>query len=313
MVYNSDNKRTWWFVSKENMILTHSLFGKTTKKGMGAEDCIEQTYHAYCTYSDPKLLEAVKKCWKFDGKKYRPQRYPIYYEGMTSMSRDHVIYSLLTFIKSGMSKEELSNYVLKLPFRIGDGIGKIMNPELWLWCRLIAGKKIGYLYYPVQLLLMWVYFISNKIVGKRAGFDLYDEDHPSVYNVMQNNEKPERIRKLAKLLYPTYALKLIANMTNVCDDNWFIRKIRKIGLKMTPTYNYVLKQLFKAELTDVEKDDLQNFIPINHDRWSVILNPLINDRPSYRILDYKSFKPWKGLFDENYLDKDYAIWLINNK
>ena len=312
MKYNPNTKKTWWFVSDEHMILNHNLFNENNiPKDFGAEDCIAQTYFAYCVYNDEKLLNGIMNCWKFDGKKYRPQRYPVAYSGMTGMSRDHVIYSLCAFLESGMDKNEISKYVTKLPFKLGDSLGKIMNPELWLWCRLIAGRKIGKLYYPLHLILMYLYYVWNKIISRIAKFNLYQEGHPSIYTVIQNNDKPERIRKLANMLYPTYALLFTATMDSYCGDNWFMKKIRKIGLKMTPTYNYVIKLLFRGHLTTEELVDIQNCIPMYADRWSAILNPWINDRPSYRILEYEYFKPWEGMFDENFLDKDYAIWLIN--
>jgi hypothetical protein len=312
MKYNPNNKNTWWFVSDENMILTKNLFGKTEfPKDYGVQDCIEQTYHGYCVYKDQNLLNGILDCWKFDGKKYRVQRYPVEYPGMVGMSRDHIIYSIATFLESGMKKKEIAQYVTKLPFNLGDSLGKIMNPELWLWLRLMAGKKIGKLYYPLQLFLMNIYYLQNKIIDKFAKFNLYYEDHPSVYKVIQNQDKPEKLRKFAKMLYPTYALKFTATMTNYCDDNWFTRRIRRIGLKMTPTYNYVIKSLFKGKLTNEEKDYAKKCIPIYWDRWSAILIPMVNDRPSYRILEYKHSNATEEMFEENFLDKDYCVWLID--
>lgn len=154
MKFDPKTKSTWYYVSDENMMINHNFHGDKRLSEQGVHDSIEQTYHAYITYEYEPFIDAIKNCWKkvdyknpimkhFFGFKYKPQRYPISYENMKSMSRDHVIYSLMAFYHSGMSKDDLWDRVKRLPFMIGDNLGTIMTPELWLWGRLISGKKIG--------------------------------------------------------------------------------------------------------------------------------------------------------------------------
>lgn len=322
MKFNPNNKNTWWFVSDENMMLFHNIWGNNTAvELMGAHDCVEQTYHAYVAYGHEPLIDGIKSCWKIKEYKnpimkklygwgYKPQRYPIAYPGIVGMSRDHVIYSLMAFIHSGMSKSELYDRVKRLPFMIGDKLGKTMTPELWLWGRLISGKAIGQLFYPLVLVEMILYYYWNMYIDKKAGFGLYKEDHPSKYEVWLNKDKPEKYVYWSKKMFPIYALKLVANMTSVLPNNWFIRQVRKIGLKMTPTYNYVIRILFKGSVTEEEVKDIENYNPLFAERWSAMLNRKTNDRTSYRIIELQN---WEGIFDENVLDRDYAIKLIENE
>lgn len=308
--FDPNNKNTWWFVSNENMMLTHNIWGNNSSiETMGVHDCIEQTYHAYVAYGYKPFIDGIRSCWVYDeaNDKYKPQRYPISYPGMRGMSRDHVIYSLMAFIYSGMPKNNISEYVKRLPFNIGNEVGKTMTPELWLWGRLISGKLVGCLFYPLILIEMIFYYFWNIMVDKIAGFELYSETHPSKYSVWLKKDKPKKYNYLGGKLFPTYALKLVANMTSILPDNWFIKMTRKIGLKMTPTYNYVIRLLFKGQLNENEIIDLKNYEPIYHERWSAILNNKINDRLSYKIVEHQC---WNGMFDYNNLDKDYALKLL---
>jgi hypothetical protein len=319
MKFNPNNKNTWWFVSDENMMLSHNILVKDAQLDMmGVHDCVEQTYHAYVTYEYEPFIEGIKSCWKkveyenpimkkLFGYKYKPQRYPISYPYMQGMSRDHVIYSLMAFIHYGMSKIELYEYVKRLPFMIGDRFGMTMTPELWLWGRLISGKLIGQLFYPLILIEMIYYYYSNKLIDKIADFGLYKEDHPSEYKVWLSIDKPEKYNYWSKVMFPTYALKLAANMTSVLPNNWFIRQVRKIVLKMTPNYNYVIRMLFKGEILEDEIEDINNYNPLYHERWSAMLNRKTNNRQSYRIIEKQN---WEGILSENVLEKDYAIKLF---
>lgn len=321
---NVENKNTWRYVSDENMILTHGLWQEEHKglKYCGAEDCIEQTYHAFIAYNNDIFIKGIENCWKkveykswimkkLFKYKYKPQRYPITYEGMTEMSRDHVIYSILAFYYSSMSLNKLKDYINHLSFFIGGKLGKTMTLSLWLWLKLISNNKIGLLYYPVQLFEIYINYLWNEFIEKIIGINLYKEQDIEKFTLIPKKDKPKIITFFRDLLYPTFALKLVANQTTILPNNWFIRKIRKYGLKMTPDKNYVIRCLFKEFINSEEFSKIYNLTPIYGERWSNMLNPYYNDRDARRILDLPAFKNKKDiLFKENYVDKDYALKLL---
>lgn len=321
MGFNLNNKETWWYVSEENMMLNHDVWGREGLWCQGVHDSIEQTYHAYVAYGYEPFIDGIKNCWKkieyknpilkkLFGYYYKPQRYPIKYDGMKGMSRDHVIYSFMAFIKSGMSKEEIYEYASHLTWKIGDNIGTIMTPKLWLWMMLISGKKIGYLYYISVMFGMLSANNKNNFIEKISGYGFaINEEEQKNFKPLFSNEKPKIIKTIANMYFPTYAVKLTANMLNVVPENWFVKKSRYYAIKMIPKHNVVLKLLLKQNLTETEISELLNYKSMTGDRWSDQLNKWYSDRPLYII---EERYPEKEYTKENTLDKDYALKLYYN-
>lgn len=288
-------KETWWFVTPQNMVLNQDVYQRKrdVMDDYGANDCIEQTYHAYVAYGEERLIKGIKECWNHK----KPQRYPIAFDGMKGMSRDHIIYSLMAFIYSGMSKEELNSYVKKVPFFIGDNLGTTMTLGLWLWMKLISGKKIGKLYYAYVWLDTLLNVTYNLILDKKYKTGFIDED-PETFVYGNHN------REIAKKYYPTYALKLAANMLYVVDDNRFTRKTKKLLLKITPSRNYVLKILLGEKVSN----DITHK-PMSCYSWSEMLNPIICNRPI--MLLERHFPQYD--IEKYCVDKDYLFKLISTQ
>ena len=316
-----ETKEYWWYVSDEKMMLNHEVWGRTTLNTQGVHDSIEQTYQAYVAYGYEPFIDGIKSCWKrkeyknallrlIYGYYYKPQRYPIEYEGMRGMSRDHVIYSIMAFIHSGMNKVELWEYIKRIPFNIGDNIGTLMTPKLWLWGRLVSGKLIGQLYYPMVAWSAFKNYHTNKMVESVLGFGMGVEEHQTQFKPLFRQEKPKIIKTLTGLYYPTYANKLTANMLKVVPQNWFTKIAKKYSLKMVPTYNYAQKILLGGKLSEEEIADLSTYEPMTGDRWSDQLNKWYSDRPLYII---KNRYPDKNYTDGNCLDKDYALKLLEKQ
>lgn len=286
-------KETWWFVSNQNMMLNQDVFQRNRDNldDYGVNDCIEQTYHAYVAYKEERFLTGIKNCWL--GKK--PQRYPIRFPEMKGMSRDHIIYSFMAFIHSGMSKEEINSYVNSVPFFIGDNLGTTMTLKLWLWMKLISGKKIGVLYYPLVYLSALYNVNYNLFIDKKYKTGFIDEDQDTF--VTGNH-----MREIAKKYYPTYALKLSANMLSVVSDNWFTKNAKKLLLKITPSKNYVIKILLGEK---VDKNVVHK--PMTCYCWSEMLNPIICNRPI--MLIEKNFPQYS--VEKYSVDKDYLTTLLS--
>ena len=98
-------------------------------------------------------------------------------------------------------------------------------------------------------------------------------------------------------------------MLDCIRENWFVKKIRKNSLKFVPKYNYVLKMLFRQELTEEEIKDLKYYKSMSCDRWSDQLNKWYSNRKLY-IIEEKH--PDKNFTTDNELDRDYALKLYEN-
>lgn len=308
-------KKTWWYVSDENIMLSHYMGNidyeydnKNNLWSQGVHDSIEITYEAYQTYKYEPFIDGIKSCWKKietkNGYYYKPQRYPIAYESMIDMSRDHVMYSICAFLESGMSQEEVWEYAGKV--KLGKKLGLTMSPELWLWLRLVSNKKIGLLYYPLMLCNSYLYLLANKLVDKVSGFG--PEDHPDAFKPLIRAEKPGIVNMLANAyLLPPYAVKLVLEQINRIPQNWWVKQIRKNMGKLVPKYNIVLKKLAGLEITEEDKQIVLNHKSMTADRWSMSMNRWTNDRRIYYIDEEW---PEKNFLIENNLQKDYAMKII---
>lgn len=309
------DKETWWYVSDENMMCSHYMYnidyGYNTEDKLwsqGVHDCVEITYEAYQTYKYEPFIDGIKSCWKKietnNGYYYKPQRYPIAYESMKDMSRDHVMYSICAFLESGMSQKDIWEYAGKV--KLGKKRGLTMNTELWLWLRLVSGKKIGWLYYPLMLRNSFIYLLGNKLIDKISGFG--EEEHPDRFKPLLIAEKPKIVNMLAKsYILPTYALKLILEQLNRIPQNWWTKQIRKNINKLVPKYNFVLRKLAGMEISDGDKEIIRNHKSNTADRWSMTMNRWTNDRIIYNI-DEKW--PERKFLIANNLQKDYAMKII---
>lgn len=240
---------TYWYVSDKNMMLNHSDCDG------GIYDSIERTWTAYYTYGDERFVEAIKSCWTkvyrtnwlskliFGKYYYQGERYPELTN--TDMSRDHTIYGFCAMKMSRMSNDDLYEIIKHLRFKIGNKPGKRMTPDLWLWLRLISGRKIGYLYYPLELIFMYFSSIGNKIIDNLTGLGV--EQTQDEFKTITNANRPKILEKLTNLYFPNYAVKLVATQLSIIPDNWFSKKIKKYTLKMVKK-NYVLQLLLDDKI-----------------------------------------------------------------
>lgn len=296
---------TYWYVSDKNMMLNHSDCDG------GVYDSIERTYMAYYAYGDERFINGIKSCWTkvyrtnwlskliFGDYYYQGERYPG--GENTDMSRDHTIYGFCAMKMSGMSNEDIYEIASHLRFRIGIKLGKIMTPDLWLWLRLISGKKIGYLYYPIIFTFMFFSSIGNWIIDKLTGLGV--EQSQDEFKIITNNDRPKILKKLTDMYFPNYAVKLVATQLSILPNNWFNKKIKKQVLKMVKN-NYALRLLLDDENIPT-KEEINNYKPMSGDRWADFLNPWMTNSNLY-ILD-------EELLRANTLDKDYLLKIYENK
>jgi len=289
-MYNPTTQSTYWYVDQEwNMMQNLSV---TEVYDDGHYDAIESTYHAYLAYRDSRFIDGIKSCWKDNGKKLKGQRYPSPGWESIGISRDHTIYSFCAFVESGMSKEDILSYAKRMPFNLGIELGMKMTPSLWLWLRLISGKSIGKLWYPVCWSGKFFARLQNWIADILVGS--YPNETPQDDYVFIKDKTKEMIFK-DSLHYPTFALKLAAAQLMTLPDSWWKKQINKQALKLTPSENFLLQIIFGGE---VSSDKIDNYKPMYGSRWD---NELVPERTRGSIMEVITNKEHKSA---NQLDVD---------
>jgi len=307
MALDINSKTSWWFVSDHHMMLAHSPWYETHMIGYGAGDSIERTYEAYMTYRWPGFIQAIESCWKKTDKGYKPQRYPVPYLGMHGMSRDHVIYSMLAFkegVDTGLiSMTKFEEYVDGCPFIIGDNVGTIMTPALWFWMQLMVGRRIGNMYYVIELISAIKNVAWNKFLNLFSGINYGKEVNQHEFVPIFNQDKTKWTNMLIKAYYPTYALKLAAHMVSAVHQNVLTRWTKKILMKICPEDNVLIKSLLVGadglSLSDLDKATF--YESMTCDRWSGQLNPVYNDRPIYLVSSRDGADSTCNDFDRDYV------------
>lgn len=302
--YDPQTATTYWRVDKQNNMMEN--ISVTDIYDDGHYDGIGLTTYAYAAYKDPRFIEGIKSCWvktkrKFlPGYYYKGQRYPGG-EPWTpiGISRDHTIYTFISFKLAGMSDEEIWEYAKHMPFNLGIDLGMKMTPSLWLWLRLMSNKWIGKLYYPICYIEILLSTWQNKLLDAiTGGFDeaLSQDDYYYIEN------KPKALQFMRDLYYPTYALKLAAFQLWLIPDTKLKAKIKKMALKLVPKYNPLLTMMFGGDVTE---EEIINFKSMYGDRFSDEMDPFRTRGMVLKVID----KPEHIV--SNAVDKDLLITIYN--
>lgn len=287
MSLNFETKETHWYVD-ENHVMREKSDADHNK-----HDSCETQYHAICAYRRLVLLFPVKDCME-----NKPQsRYPIPYDGMQPMSRDHIIYNLCAIMESECRLSYLKSVIPPIIF--DKGKGSYMNLQMWLWTKLITDKKIGKLFYPIALFQAVKNSLWNRVLNKIFDYDNLEDD------VFWHNDSIEYDynKTKASLYYPVYAIKLVATMLQYVPKNWFSKQIKKQLLKITPDKNFAIKIMLGDK--SVKYNDVIYFRPIDKPRWSQMINPMRNNR-TFRYLTEKEM-------EFNCVDNGYLMYLWNKR
>jgi hypothetical protein len=292
-MYQPNNKQTYWYVDSLNMISTQPIPNEWDD---GHYDGIEKALHAFIAYGDERFIKGIDSCWRWEGNKFVGKRYPNFNWNEAGISRDHTIYSFVAWKLSGQSNNFLLYKAESLPLQLGASLGMLQTPSLWLWLRLISGKKIGLLWYLWKLLSSTLALVENKLVSLLFNFPLKETPQESFVKGKQS--------KVDKLLFPTYALKLAAFQFYVLPDSFIKRVIQKIYLWNVPSENTLLKVMFGGK---VSQEQVDNYKPMYGDRWSDELNP---QRTRGDILEVITNEEH---LEANTLDKDLLQEIYNKK
>lgn len=309
--FNFESKHSWWTV-EPGVDLVLYRDNMMHQSDNGKRDCIGRTWDAYRTYGDPRFLEAILRCWTYNGEdgKFHGTRYPTPYPGQVPISRDHVyntIFALHHAVKRGDSSEEFfQHFVSCQPFRLSGFARQSLSMHLWL--KLLQGKKIGYLYYPLTYLSVKGYKAWNRLIYGIMGnyWKLGDEHHQDDFKPILEFPRLGILDKLTGLLFPNYALMNLGQQLELLPNKKWVDRIRKQCHPLVPSNNYVGKLLFHHP-DGVSRQEVEQYHPMNGDRWSDILNPWINYGRNIHKLD-------SSYLGENELDKDLlrTLWEERN-
>lgn len=299
--FNFESKKAWWIVEQGINIVIYN--GNVMHQcDNGKRDSLGRTFDAFIAYNDKRFLDGILSCWKFDGEYWRGKRYPVDYPTEVPMSRDHVyntIFALKKGIELGMvDKEYYEHFINHQPTKLSDFAKQTLSMKMWL--KLLQGKKIGKLYYPITYFILKAYKIWNKFIYKVTGTgELGWEQHQNEFVPILIFPRASVLDKITGLLFPNYALISIGHQIEILDSEKWKNRIKKEAWDLIPKYNYYGKLLFDHP-DGVTKEEIDNYKPMIGDRWSDVLNPWINYGRNIHKLD----ETWLG---ENELDKDLLI------
>jgi len=260
----------------------------------GRYEAIARSFIAYVCYGDERFIEGIESCWIKKGKKYIGKPYPVKADKLPPLVADHVAYTIFAFKYSGYSQEALKDFI--------NNIKTTYNISFYLWTHALIGNKINrLLFYLYMIPKMKLVTIWNKFIYKIAPFD--DEVCQNGWIKIDNDLKPERIKKLAKKLYPMNNLHMLAWQIYFMPNSKLKTILQKICLKITPRHNYVIKMILGSK-EKISKNKVNNYKPMTSYRWHGILNPWINEKDLDIITD-------ENLLKANVLDVDYVRTLYN--
>jgi len=302
MAFNWEATETQWYVDQENKMMR--------VKDLNPDDSIFEAFRAYFLYGDERFLEGIESCWvkverrgwlkRFLFGKYYNQgyRYPTHYDD--NFSRDHLAYTLIAFKYAGYSEEFIKDFVKHLRFRISKRF--LFTIDLWCWAYAIANiKPYTLLYPPIQWLVLAVSSKWNKLIYRHIGFG--EESHQDDFVKIQNSMKPSGMIKLAKKLYPIYALHIVSWQIKLLKNSKWKKRLQKIALTLCPKHNYPIQMLLQSP-NPPSREDVESYRSMEGGRWTGILNPWINDRDINFIVDPKRLQ-W-NVQDVDYVRKLYS-------
>lgn len=223
-----------------------------------------------------EYLQTILGCIKITPNgKYKIFRHPDHFDDKT-MSRDH----FLNFINCMIETEckSILDYINRhLPWRISELHTHTIDS--WLWCKGITGSKWAmWLWFRVSRITQWCNYKWNAYLYKKVPFS--PEMNVHTYTMI-NLYRTNRQLKWREKLYPIYALQNFGWQLRATPKGHQKEILKKICLKITPRYNYLLKILFGGW---VHYTSVQFYESCTSDRWGVPLNQA-NDRDTRKLTE----------------------------
>lgn len=331
--FNFDSSTTLFFFDKANkMVLTQNP-GWNPNGDNGMTDAIGRNLDAMQAWGEEEievdgetmllqdwLMEGILDCWELKKRKtwigrlfkgkyyYQGHRYPHRFPNEVGLSRDHLTYTILAMCYMDWSEKEIWDFVKKLKWRISDVA--FMTIDLRLWTKAVSGRRLSKWFYNVigfitTVITTWFQLKIEKFLGFGPHFEERNED----FHYIQNESKPNVIRKLRKLLYPTYAMKIASDQISYITSKKWKQRFRNQFLKIVPKYNWLI-QLQIYDFDGPNQEDVDNYKPMLGDRWSGDCNKWWNDRQLQIIPDNDPLQEYNQL-DVDQLKNFYLKYGIN--
>ena len=292
--FNWDATGTYCYVDQENkmMLVKNASWNKNGDNGKG--DSIGRSKDAFYIYNDYRFIEGIEDCWiKVPNKGIRRlfrkwhwqgYRYPTYANGTEinsgdKLSRDHLKNTVIAYKYAGKTDKEMWDFVKRLRWRISKFA--MFTPELWLFVRLLSGRKFATWMYPrltfiVKVVTSW----WQLRVEKKSGFGPHFEEDQNTFKLLQNSFKPDCINHCSKKLHPIYTLLQNSQQARYIKNDKWKKKCMEQIYKITPTYNYAIK-LYVNHPEGITEDMIMSYKSMKGGRWSGIMNIWWNDRSLY--------------------------------
>jgi hypothetical protein len=302
---------TEFYLDKYGLVLSSK---NTTDKGMG--DCVGRTFLAYMAYGSSIGLYGINNCYDIDTGKLI--RHPDLAH-IDDMSRDHVIYFILANAAVN-NVPILGSFNKLMKWRISERYTYTIDS--WAWVKYVCNKKYTLLYnnglnkakaaeykrnaflwqqlyYWVTIPTMFFNVLWNKTISFIGGF----KEVPQSEWVKGGFKKlPTWRKKLAKMLYPTYALHQKAWQLQCMPKTPGFYILRQLCRWLTTKHNYLIKLLLDSTVTFNEID---SYKPMTSYRWSCNLDNT-NDR-DMDIIAYTVNNIDKDLLNRIYKYKTYEL------
>lgn len=215
-------------------------------------DSVGRNAFAYICYPNHAFLKySIMQCVKQrDDTFVQFYRYPN--EGADTISRDHVG-AIILALYINRDNEELDWVLENLPWRLSRKYTQTI--DFWLWHKSLKSRVYGNLFLLLTMLMFIFVVPSNFLIRKIAGIKkLKYTDFP--------NNNPIK-SKILKLIYPQFALFLLAWQIKTVKDSWLKWLVQK--LLLLDSGNVVIDAILGKKIT---KEKYDEFIQLTSFVWS---------------------------------------------
>ena len=312
MKFNFDTTSTEYY-AEENMILVkNQKWDPDGDNGRG--DSIGRNFYGYLTYKDNRFINGVNNCWEkveLDNGKYYYQGYrnPKHKrENINTLSRDHVLYTMLLYKEYGYSDEQMKEFVTNLKWKISDFAN--FTIDLWLFGRALAGMKwAGVLYGIISFFNSIFVLLANKTIYLIGGFK--NEVPQDEYVNLRSDEISKWQLTLRKFLYPMYSAVQGGFSLSYLKNNMFTKLLRWVKSGQVLNENFVAQMIYNCKRQPT-KEQAFGYRYMKGGRWSTTLNTA-NDRDIFILEDKYPKEESDILLKENVLDVDMVRKMYNDK
>lgn len=222
----------------------------------GRHDALFRTSLAYLIYGEKRFHDAIMSCFIVEDGKLKVYRHRDY--GSDTVSRDQIAAALIA-LKFRGNFEDLRFILSHLKWKLSDRFKQTLDFYFWqksLLCNKYYANIFYIITYLFFLFVIPFNFVIRKIVGlKSVGQKEFTPD--GFFKL------PKWKQRLVKLMYPTFALFLLALQIKVAPLTYLKIFAQRLILLEVEHSNYFIRNILKCENT-INKD----YISMRGIRWN---------------------------------------------